>query len=173
MIESTLLNDDGHSNVTITVLIPDMNFTCYGKVAGFTFAGINRRKSGKQDPKIQIWRENICEPGVYHRIGVVIAVNNSENGACADGLPFVASQTYFCVLIERFQVSVEPGDFLGLELPPASDDDFDILFTRGEGAPTNFIFHRSLDSTVRLSERDLEDQRLPQISFSFTSGSGN
>ena len=149
-----------------------MNFTCCGKVAGFTFAGINRHE-GEQDPKIQIWRESALEPGVYHRIGAVITVNNSENGACADGLPSVASRTYFCVLMERFQVSVQSGDILGLELPPASDDDFDILFTRGEGAPTNFVFHRSLDSTVRLSERDLEDQRLPQISFSFTSGVDN
>ena len=169
MLASELLEDDGHSSTTVTILIPDMNFTCNGTLAGFTLVGINRRDDGAQDPKVQIWRENFSEPGFYYRIGAEIAVNISENGACADGLPMIPHRTYFCVLTKQFQVLIQPGDILGLELPPAHDNDFDILFTRG-GGPMNYIFHQRINSTVQLSENDSLVQQLPQISFSLTSG---
>ena len=167
-LASKLLEDDGHSNTTVTILIPDMNFTCNGTLAGFAFVGINRH-DGDQDPKIQIWRKNSSEPGFYYKIGAEIAVNISENGACDDGLPTIANRMYFCVLKKQFQVLLQPGDILGLELPPAHDNDFDILFTRGEG-PMNYLFHQKLNSTVQLSENDSVVQQLPQISFSLTSG---
>ncbi len=173
MLVSKLLEDAGHSSATTTILIPDMNFTCYAKLVGFTFAGINRQNGGRQDPKIQIWRkDNISEPGpgVYQKTGTEIAVNISKNGACADGLPTISSRTYFCVLVERFQVLIQPGDILGLELPPNDDDDFDIRFTMGGEGPTNYIFNRSLTSNIQLSERDLEVQQLPQLTFSLTKG---
>ena len=140
-----------------------MNFTCNGTLAGFTFVGINRR-DGDQDPKVQIWRENSSEPGFYYRTGAEITVNSSDNGACDDGLPTIVSRTYFCVLAKRFQVILQPGDILGLELPPAHD-----VFTRG-GGPMNYIFYQKLNSTVQLSENNSMVQQLPQITFSLTSG---
>ena len=136
-----------------------MNFTCNGTLAGFTFVGINRR-DGDQDPKVQIWRENISEPYFYYKTGAEIALNSSDNGACDDGLPTIASRTYFCVLIKRFQVFLQPGDILGLELPPAHDNDFDVAFTRG-GGPMNYIFYQKLNFTVQLSENDSVVQQLP------------
>ena len=169
MLASKLLDGDGYSSATVTLLLPDMNFTCNGTLAGFTFVGINRHM-GHQDPKVQIWRENSSEPGFYHRIGTEIAVNSSsDSGACEDGLPKIASQTYFCILTKQFQMPIQPGDILGLELPPAHDNDFDILFTRG-GGPMNFIFYQKLNTTVQLSENHSAIQQLPQISFSLTSG---
>lgn len=170
MLASELLDRDGHSNTTVTILVPEMNFTCNGTLVGFTFAGINRHK-GQQDPKIQIWRKNISEPSAYHRIGPAIAINISQTDACADGLPKIPmyKRTYLCVLNEVYQVSIQPGDILGLQLPPSHDNDFDILFTKGRG-PMNYIFCRPLNSTVQLSERELEAQQLPQISLSLTSG---
>jgi hypothetical protein len=170
MLISELLEDAGHSSAITTVLIPDMNFTCCAKLVGFTFVGINRRNRGRQDPKIQIWRKEISEPGIYHKTGTEIAVNVSANGACADGLPTISSRTYFCVLVERFQVLIQPGDILGFELPPNDDDDFDIRFTVGGEGPTNYIFNRSLTSNAQLSERDLEAQQLPQLTFTLTKG---
>lgn len=169
MLVSKLLQDVGHSSVTITILIPDMNFTCCAKLVGFTFGGINRRNRD-QDPKIQMWRKDISEPGVYHKTGNEIAVDVSENGPCADGLPTISSRTYFCVLVERFQVLIQPGDVLGFELPSNDDDNFDIQFTRGGEGPTNYIFNRSLTSNIQLSERDSEARQLPQLTFSLTKG---
>ena len=169
MLVSKLLEDVGHSSATITILIPDMNFTCCAKLVGFTFAGINRQNRD-QDPKIQMWRKNISEPGIYHKIGSEIAVDISENGSCADGLPTISSRTYFCILVERFQVSIQHGDILGFELPSNDNDDFDIQFIRGGKGPTNYIFNRSLTSNIQVSERDLEERQLPQLIFSLTKG---
>ena len=151
-----------------------MNFTCNGILAGLTFTGINRRQ-GNQDLKVQLWREDVSQPGIYHKIGPPIVVNiNSKDSEmeCEDGRVNIASRTYWCILNEAFQVSVLSGDILGLELPPANDNDVDILFTRGSGGPTNYLFHHQLNSTVaNLSRSDSIVQQLPQITFSLTSGS--
>lgn len=159
----------GNSNVTITLLIPDMNFTCDATLAGFTFTAINRRNKGQQDPKIQIWREHEHQTGIYYKTGPAIVVNNSKDtGVCDDGLPDIARRTYWCFLKKDFQVSVQPGDVLGLELPHTDDDDFDFLFT--EGGPMNYIFEQPLNSTIELSNHQTSKSQLPQITFSLTSG---
>lgn len=147
-----------------------MNITCNGILVGFSFSGINRRVVGEQDPMIQIWRENISEPGVYHKIGHAITVDiSSEDVVCADRIK-IPSRTHWCILNDDYRLSVQPGDILGLELPPMHDNDFDILFTRGRG-PNNYVFHQQLNSTmVTLSDNHEEIQQLPQIAFSVTSG---
>ena len=172
ILASEITDDDGHSSTTVTILIPGMNFTCNGTLAGFSFTAINRHK-GNQDPEIQIWRKNVSQSGIYYRIEPAISVNFSgSDTVCADGLAKVASRTYWCILNEAFQVAVLSGDILGLQLPPAVDNDADILFTRGSGGPTNYLFHNQLNSDVaNLSRNDSVVQQLPQITFSLTSGS--
>lgn len=146
-----------------------MNFTCNATLAGFTFSGINRRNGG-QDPVIQIWRESCSHPQtgatVYNKTGPAIAVNISAD-VCEDGLPKIATQTYWCILKKNFQISVQPGDILGLELPHTNDDDFDIFFA--DRGPTNYIFQQSL-SSIELSNQTRTLKQLPQITFSLTSG---
>ena len=71
----------------VSVLIPDMNFTCNQTIAAFTVAASNRR-GGDQDPIIQIWRENCSQPGNYYKTGRPIPVNTSTV-VCADGLPTI------------------------------------------------------------------------------------
>ena len=168
------MDDGGNTDTAVTVLIPDMNFTCNTTIAGFTLAGINRRKRGQQDPVIQIWRENTSQHqiGIYHKIGPALSVNISDNdsGVCDDGLIWIASRTYWCILKKDFRVSVQPGDILGLGLPPTSDDDFDISFA--EGGPMNYIFQQQMNSTTSVELSDLTSAlaQLPQIIFSLISG---
>ena len=161
----------GNMDTAVTILIPDMNFTCNATIAGFTFAGINRQM-GQQDPVIQIWRESYSQPQngstVYYKTGLAIPVNNSEE-TCDDGSPKIASQTYWCILKKDFRVSVQPGDILGLELPHIDYDDFDIFFA--EEGPMNYIFQRLLNSTTELStNHQTFKAQLPQITFNLTSG---
>jgi hypothetical protein len=153
----------------VTVLIPGMSFTCNQTILAFSFGGINRN-GGQQDPMIQIWRENYSIPGNYYKIERPIPVNNSDV-VCADGLPQTdpsSRRSFLCILNKEYQISVEPGDILGLEIPPTEDDDFDIWFTRG--GPINYIFNARLNSTIDLSESTANETQLPQISFGFTSG---
>jgi hypothetical protein len=154
----------------VTVLIPEMNFTCNQTILAFSFGGIDRRGGGQQDPMIQIWRENSSMPGNYYKITCPIPENNFDI-VCADGLTRInppTQRSFLCILNKEYQVSVEPGDILGLEIPPTNDDDFDILFTRG--GPINYIFNARLNPTVDLSENSATVAQLPQISFGFTSG---
>ena len=154
---------------TVTVLIPDMSFTCNLTIVAFTVAAVNRR--GDRDPMIQIWRENSSQPGNYYKIERPIPVNN-DLVVCADGLPAIDApkrRLYWCILNKEFQTSVEFGDILGLEIPPTEDNDFDIWLT--SGGPPNYVFDGRLNSTVDLSENTTVVQQLPQISFGFTSGS--
>ena len=119
---------------------------------------------------IQIWRENSSHLGNYYKIEHPIPVNN-DLVVCADGLPAIDvpnQRLYWCILNKEFQISVEPGDILGIEIPPTEDDDFDIWFTRG--GPTNYVFDGQLNSTIDLSENTTVIQQLPQISFGFISG---
>ena len=153
----------------VTVLIPEMNFTCSQRILAFYFGGTNRQ-GGEQDPMIQIWRENISIPGNYYKIEHPIPVNILDI-VCADGLPPTnppSRRSYLCILNKDYQVSVEPGDILGLEIPSTDDDDFDIWFT--SGGPLNYIFDTELNSTIELSENSTTEAQLPQISFEFTSG---
>ena len=144
-----------------------MNFTCNcATIAGFTVAGINRI-NGSQDPMIQIWRENISQSAVYYKTGPAIAVNISAD-VCDDGLPKITTRTFLCVLKKEYQVLIQAGDILGFEMPPTNDDDFDILFTTG--GPRNYIFQELSKSTVKLSNHQMLKLQLPQITFTFTSG---
>jgi hypothetical protein len=112
-------------------------------------------------------------PGNYYKIERPIPVNTSDI-VCADGLPQTNPPTrrsFLCILNKEYQILVEPGDILGLEIPPINDDDFDIWFTRG--GPTNYIFNTQLNSTIDLLKNNGKVAQLPQVFFGFTSGKGN
>ena len=154
---------------SVTVLIPDMNFACNQTIVAFTVTAINHL-GRDQDPMIQFWRENGSQPGNYYKTGYPIPVNLNSI-VRADGLPTqsVATRTYFCILNKEYQISVQSGDILGLEIPPANVVDFDLLFTKG--GPINYVFKQPLSSTIDLIESNtVTVQQLPQISFGFTTG---
>ena len=147
------------TNMT-TLLIPEMNFTCTASVVGFIVSG--RGLSNGPHSRIQFWRESF---GSYYQVGNVPI----HDGACV-AMQRIVGDTYLCILHENLQVSVQPGDLLGLELPATDSDE--ILFTnRG---PTNYIFRHSnqLDSNTNLSLNggSATTQQLPQIIFNLTSG---
>ena len=169
----------GEARAVVTLLLPEQNFThqCNRtRLAAFTFVGSDPHER-EQDPKIQIWRPmNFSQsPPVYMKVGHAIAINGPGDESlevCADGAFRIASRTYHCILTKDYQVSIQSGDILGLEIPPTNDDDFELFFT--SGGPTNYVFNRQLNSSeVDLSTNDSETQQTPQLSFSLTSGSSS
>ena len=153
-----------------TRLIPEMNFTCSGIITGYTAA--LRDHSGDQDPIIQVWRKNTPQFGSYYKTSIDIAI---DNALCVGGLTEVFSEVFHCNLNQNTtRVSVQPGDILGLELPPGGiNDDIRLAFARVSRGPTNYVFTKQgLLSPVALSSGTLmtHNQILPQITLEMGSG---
>ena len=156
-------------NESVTILIPEMNFTCSGTVVGFTVGGWQAR--GEQDPLIQIWRENLSHPnqGVYYKAAADIAINGT---VCENGLSKEPQARIFhCNLSESFQVSIQRGGILGLEIPPRKDDEFLVLFADTTKGPLNYVFDgQLLASPISLSNASSVNQQLPQLTLHIEPG---
>ena len=100
-----------------------------------------------QNPKIQIWREDKTQPGLYHKISSNVQIQRS-NPSCIQMTYSDSSRIFQCTLREDFRISVQPGDFLGLEIPSIDNDELVIYFKAG--GPTNLVFQGQLGSTVDL-----------------------
>jgi hypothetical protein len=150
----------------LTILIPDMKFTYNATIAGFIVAGTRFMK--KPHSKIQIWRQDSSQPCAYYKIQPDIVVNRTT---CASLRVSVVNRMIgFCILsLKSMAVSVQPGDFLGLEIPQTNDNS-EIYFT--SGGPENYVFRGALNSSVELtnnSDFKIVKQQ-PQIAFNLTSG---
>ena len=147
-----------------TRLFPDLKFGCFGTIVEVTAAAVDNSRA--QDPKVQIWRENKTQPGLYHNIASDLPLNRSQSAPCYRSTYNSGGTGLFqCVLNEDHRISVQPGDFLGLEIPPLNDDDLEIYFK--VGGPTNLVFEGQLNSTINLSATEphfiVKDE--PQITF--------
>ena len=117
--------------------------------------------SGSQDPKIQIWREDKTRPGLYHKISSNVQIQRF-NPPCYQWT--FSDSIFHCTLRENFYISVQPGDFLGLEIPSRVDDDLIIYFKAG--VPTNLVFQGQLGSTVDIfTKSHTITNHEPQITF--------
>lgn len=144
----------------ITRLFPNMTFRCNGTIVRIIVAVVNR--GGRGVPKIQIWRESKDQCGVYYKPGPDIPIIDDSSVCLRHRL---GGGLFRCTLNENWQVSVQPGDILGLELPPENDDDFDIYFKSGGPMPLNYVFEGKLNSTVNISEANYHSHDLPQINL--------
>ena len=146
-----------------TRLFPEMKFGCFGTIVGVTAAILDAIRG--QIPKIQIWRENKTQSGLYHRMSSTNNLIRWGNNRCYRRTVTLNRGIYHCyVLRENYRISVQPGDFLGLEIPPVNDDDPVIYFKAG--GPTNLVFQYPLNSTVdRFTEPHNVTHDEPQITF--------
>jgi hypothetical protein len=140
-----------------------MKFGCFGTIVGVT-AGIldSYYNSGSQRPKIQIWRENGTQSDLYHKIRPSDIQIGNSNPPCHQ--KSFTNRIFQCTLTEDLRISVQPGDFLGLEIPSIDNDDLEIYFKAG--GPTNLVFQGQLGPTVDLStESHTTTNDEPQITF--------
>ena len=147
------------SNVT-TQLFPDLKFGCNGTIVRLRAAAMNR--GGQQSPKIQVWRESKNQSGEYYKEGpdIPLTEDDSKHVCVRD---HHRDKIFRCSLNETFQVSIQPGDILGLELPPQSDINFDISFKPGD--QLSYVFEGQLDCTGNISEAVHQRNGLPQINL--------
>ena len=121
-----------------------------------------RNDNGQQRLKLQIWRENETRSGLYHKITPSnIQIRNSDHQCYRRNLN---NGIFQCTLKEDLRISVQPGDFLGLEIPSINNDDLEIYFKAG--GPTNLVFQGQLGSTIDLStESHATTNDEPYITF--------
>ena len=142
-----------------TRLIPDMNFTCNGVIVGYRAAGV------QGSPVIQVWRKN---GSLYSNTtaGIVIGGDLCIGGlqTCTD----IQNDEVLCCDLNRttVNVSVQPGDILGLKLPRNSRLDF----AGASRAPINYIFGADLSSPLALSSASNKPAILAQISLQIEPG---
>ena len=119
-------------------------------------------RNERQSPiKIQVWRENKTRFDLYYKGGPDIPIAKS---VCARS-PSGGRILFRCTLKDNFQVSVQPGDILGLELPPSSDIYYsNFTLTYGQ-IIVNYEFEGKLNSTVNISQASHQRNGLPQINL--------
>ena len=160
MIEREGSSGRGEWGRVTTRLFPDLKFGCFETIVRVT--AVVEDNTRAQDPKIQVWRENKTQPGLYHKISSDIQLNRGP--PCYQNTHNSNDGIFQCILNEDHRISVQPGDFLGLEIPPIDEDDLEIYFK--VGGSTNLVFQRQLDSMVNLSnESHLVTNDEPQITF--------
>ena len=147
----------GERTTMTTRLFPGLKFGCFGTIVKITAAVWLSNK--QQNPNIQIWRENDTHPGLYYKKSSDIPLVSSDPPCYTPSRTVV----FQCTLTEEARVSVQPGDFLGLEIPPTNDDNLEIFFR--SGGPTNYVFLHQLNFTANLSEAHFVTNDLPQITF--------
>ena len=161
----------GNKNSVTTRLYPNLRFGCKGRVVRLIAAVVDR--DGWQNPKLQIWRQNKTDPEIYFKTTFDIPVVNDKS-ICSNR--DLGGGIFRCSLNESYQASVQPGDFLGIELPPSNDVDFDIEFKNSEAtfSPV-YVFEERLGSTVNVSEASNNSSgsgrlKVPQVSLIVTLG---
>ena len=138
-----------------------MNFTCHGTIVGWIVTG-ERVQSGNQYPEFQVWRADPSRGSdYYYNPGQDIPVN-PEGSAC-EIVTKTCGQIFQCRLRADYQVSVRPGDVLGVELPQTTVSGFHLYFISIPGTQDHYIYREQLQSSVDISShliRQLDDQLL-------------
>ena len=151
-----------------------MNFTCHGTIVGWTVTG--EKVQGKtQYPELQVWRADLSQGSdYYYKPGADISVNPEGPVSPCEIVTQTCRQIFQCRLRADSQVSVQPGDILGVELPQTPNSSFHLYFISIPGTQDHYIYQQQLPSSVHTSSpdvRQLDDQLL--ISLEIESGEYN
>ena len=165
----------GLSNFTKTILIPSMEFTCNGTIAGWTVSG--KAGQGTEPPKLQIWRRNIAtdvdSEDYYHKQGSAIPIDPEADGVECEEI-LTCNNTFQCRLNETYQIAVQSEtDIVGIELPPLLNQSFELFFTSDSNISRYmFIWHQEdmmvTNASLRVGSQDAieEDKVLLYLNVS-------
>ena len=159
----------GRHDTIETRLLFSMNFTCHGTIVGWTVTG-EKIQGRTQYPELQVWRADPSQGSdYYYKPGQDIPVN--PDGPACETVTQTCDQIFQCRLRAANQVSVQPGDILGVELPQPDSSGFLLYFASIPGTQDHYIYRQQLSSSVNASSRlirQLDDQLL--ISLEIESG---
>ena len=92
------------------VIVPSLNFSCYGRITRISYVTINGSHPGDNLPVFQIWRPSSFESNVYNRVGQTQFLFESL---------IKKTEFYFtgAVMAENYQFEFQPGDVIGYYQP--------------------------------------------------------
>ena len=154
----------GQYDTIETRLLFSMNFTCHGTIVGWTVTG-DKTQGRTQYPKLQVWRPDRSQRSdYYYKPGQDIPVN--PDGPACEIVTKTCDQIFQCRLRAANQVSVQPGDILGVELPQLTSSGFHLYFISIPGTQDHYIYRQQLSSSVHTSSHliwQLDDQLLISV----------
>ena len=139
-----------------------MNFVCNGTIIGLRVA-VSTDGGDQYCPVIQVWRPT-ADHSHYYQAGAGIAINSA---ACLGGLKEEFKGVFHCDLNDNMTVSVQPGDVLGLDLPPANPS---LYFATVIDLPKAYVFQRNVSYPVVLCDNLMVNKSLPQINIQVVPG---
>lgn len=125
-------------------IIPSINFTSKGELLRWTFAA--EWGAGTRLPEIQIWRSSAEGSGHYSRVQ-----------SLGETIPLQTGDLNVYNSILHPPLSFQPGDILGLYLPPQDSSQLDILFMELE-EPTTTGY--TIDVALQVEQVDLSHSQI-------------
>ena len=100
------------------VIVPHLNFSCYGRITHITYVTINGSHPGNKLPVFQIWRPSSFGSNVYNRVGQ--AQFRSESLIIIEDTVIEDTKFYLTnaeMMVENHQIEFQPGDVIGYYQP--------------------------------------------------------
>lgn len=133
------------------VIVPSLNFSCYGRITHISYVTINGPHPGGNLPVFQIWRPSSFGSDVYKRVGQAQFLFENP----------ITNKFYFTnaeMMIENYQNEFQPGDVIGYYQPSNahrliwSIEETNEYVSYSNNASENFtIFNRSNVNYVNIT----------------------
>lgn len=146
-----------HDDISYTIpgpeqwIFPDLQFTCYGQVIKWIFAGVPGQTATPCIVEIETWRLNAASSNysvIYDKIGTT---ETSDFTITQDGLIF----TYELAL----PMVVEPGDTVGVVLKRSCIDYDNILGLNINGTGSTYYSYGQAGLGLEFNLRDTTSQK--------------
>ena len=164
---------DGRRRQWQTILIPKMRFTCDDtiSIAELTVVG-KLIENGTSNPTLQLWRQRNERYRLRRGSSNMIELNPIECECCSR---LNVSESEELDLVQctfprtnTNDIQVQPGDIIGIEIPPKANTSFEIYFSNSTA--TNLLFFQGQytarnndNNRVSLSENNMNISKQPQI----------
>ena len=151
----------GSPTIRTTRIIPEMMFTCSGRILTITFAAdILTGMNSFPVPVLQVWRKTGT---MLHNAELV-----HQNVRCLPGTFVQIEEKKFTCSLENLRV--KPGDMLGIVFPDANQARLHFYFVNQSSEiaiPTNYIFNATQvdNNVIALGDNIYTENSLPLISL--------
>ena len=160
-----VLSSDGRPRIPgSTRIIPDMNISCNGTLAGWSVAGTKTSGASLSDqfPSLKIFRPINLASRTYSYVGEV------ELGKCGSAFAEeIQTNIHTCSLPTEPRLSVRQNDIIGIFSP--DQQSFTVNFLTSMSAPQNFVYASNVTTDIAIEDA-ATTQNTPLINLEIAQG---